>query len=195
MKHTTQNFPQELVQLFLDLSLVEPNYGLWSETYFIEKKPILIRFKKLNALLSAAKCNLLTFVKGEFLKDDDPELLETILFVIHKTYPKIIKVLNEYEFVNTKKMNFLFIRLLEYRMKLELLFDCNSNVLAVSGFHALPINLTYQINKKIKRQTKIIENILVLLVEPMFRMVTLEMLVKDFDYPDVDLDEIDLDNI
>lgn len=195
MKHPTQNFPQDLLQLFLDLSLIEPNYGLWSETYFIEKQPILIRFKKLNALLSAVNCNLSTFVNGEFLEDDDPELLEAILFEINKTYPKLIKRLNEYEVVNTKKLNFLFKRLLEYRMKVELLFDCNSNVLAVSGFHTLPINLTYQINKKIKRQTNIIENILVLLVEPMFCMVTFEMLVKNFDYPDVDLDEIDLENI
>jgi hypothetical protein len=195
MKHKKQNFSQELVQLYFDLSLFEPNYNLWSETYFIEKQPILIRFKKLNALLSAVNCNLSTFVKGEFLKDDDSELLETILFEINKTYPKLIKRLNEYEFINTKKLNFLFTRLLEYRTKVELLFDCNSNVLAVSGFHTLPINLTFEINKKIKSQTNIIDNILLLLIEPLFTEVTLELLVENFDYPDVDLDEIDLENI
>jgi hypothetical protein len=181
--------------LYFDLSLFEPNYNLWSETYFIEKQPILIRFKKLNALLSAVNCNLSTFVNGEFLKDDDPELLETSLFVINKTYPKLIKRLNEYEYVNTKKLNFLFTRLLEYRTKVELLFDCNSNVLAVSGFHTLPINMTFEINKKIKRQTNIIDNILLLLIEPLFTEVTLELLVENFDYPNVDLDEIDLENI
>ena len=120
MKHKKQNFSRELVQLYFDLSLFEPNYNLWSETYFIEKQPILIRFKKLNALLSAVNCNLSTFVNGEFLKDDDSELLETILFEINKTYPKLIKRLNEYEFINTKKLNFLFTRLLEYRTKVEL---------------------------------------------------------------------------
>jgi len=195
MKHKKQNFSRELVQLYFDLSLFEPNYNLWSETYFIEKQPILIRFKKLNALLSAVNCNLSTFVNGEFLKDDDPELLETSLFVINKTYPKLIKRLNEYEYVNTKKLNFLFTRLLEYRTKVELLFDCNSNVLAVSGFHTLPINMTFEINKKIKRQTNIIDNILLLLIEPLFTEVTLELLVENFDYPNVDLDEIDLENI
>jgi hypothetical protein len=195
MKHKKQNFSRELVQLYLDLSLFEPNYNLWSEIYFIEKQPVLIRFKKLNALLSAVNCNLSTFVNGEFLKDDDSELLETILFEINKTYPKLIKRLNEYEFINTKKLNFLFTRLLEYRTKVELLFDCNSNVLAVSGFHTLLINLTFEINKKIKRQTNIIDNILLLLIEPLFTEVTLELLVENFNYPNVDLDEIDLENI
>ena len=65
--------------------------------------------------------------------------------------------------------------------------------MAAGDLFAYLLLVTGDVNREIRKHLPIIEDRLVELISPTRQSFTLEQLVKDHGYPDVDLDEIDED--
>ena len=97
------------------------------------------------------------------------------------------------EQLNVSEMVFIFNRLLNYRKEISNLLNINSDVFAASDNYKLPIQLVNSVNKKIAKKAKIIDRILILFLEPKLANIDRQILKSKFNYPDVNLMEIDIE--
>jgi hypothetical protein len=67
------------------------------------------------------------------------------------------------------------------------------SVLAASGHFLTPYLIADKLQQKLADDTHVLDEVLSLLLNPTNKQLTHEELVECFDFPDVDLDDIDLE--
>jgi hypothetical protein len=86
-----------------------------------------------------------------------------------------------------------FETLLGYRASVDDVLRFSSGVIEASGLYAYPYQKIAELNQIIQANVVLIDDILMVLRVPNARVFSIDQLARDFDYPDVDLQEIDGD--
>ncbi len=184
---------EELIQLYFELMLRHPKVDEWSDNLFKERLPSLYRFQKISSILKSYDCSILSFIQGDFIQIESDKIDSKIHQLLKAEFPKIHSERIGSEQLNVSEMVFIFNRLLNYRTEISNLVDINSDVFAASDNYKLPIQLVNSVNKKIAKKAKIIDRILILFLEPKLANIDRQILKSKFNYPDVNLMEIDIE--
>jgi hypothetical protein len=97
------------------------------------------------------------------------------------------------EIVFTGALQYMFEKLMEYQLRLDDLFNIGCGVIAASGLFRMSLNIMNETNEKITKESVIIVKILYYLLNPKGLRYSAEELQNQFDYPSVDIDQIDID--
>lgn len=197
---------QNLLDFYIDFQRYTPDIKDWKEKTLIKSPPRMYRYQMINSLLKAfGICDKLTryFIDGVFLENKLP-IDYKYLVSMYKVFIKNENSSNGNEttkdiatslptILKQNEIKYLFERLLEYRTKIDNVVQYNDGVYA-----APPVDLFNQhfIQAYIK-QSKVfqvkIDKLLCSIIDPQNKKFTIKELIKDYNYPDVDLDKIDFD--
>lgn len=183
-----------LLTSFIDLYTLSNDTTKWSLANFAKNPPRLYRLQKIDSLMAALKINssYQEFQYGEFLFEEGRQDLAGFKNRIEENYPSIFETI----FLNNREdsdFQFVFEVLLRYRIKVQQLINVKTCVLEVSGINTIPLTIISDIDKKSQKDIAAIDNILYYLLNPTGINYTKEDLIIKFNYPDVDLAQIDKD--
>ncbi len=183
-----------LLTSFLDLYTLSNDTTKWSVANFAKNPPRLYRLQKIDSLMAALKIegSYQEFEYGEFLFEEGRQDLAGFKNRIEENYPSIFETI----FLNNREdsdFQFVFEVLLRYRIKVQQLINVKTCVLEVSGINSIPLTIISDIDKKLLKDIAAIDNILYYLLNPIGINYTKEDLITKFNYPDVDLAQIDKD--
>ncbi len=178
-----------LLDKFLELRQLSPDVETWSESYFQDSPPRLARWRQWVALLRAFEidCRPTEFVEGQFLRTTS-ERYVPLLQRLKLERPDILES-SAGDYV--QQLPFCFNILLEYRIRLEEVLSNASGVLEASGLYLLMFLRAEQLNRTIRENVEPIDALLGEFISPERAQFTLEQLARDFNYPLVDLLELD----
>ncbi len=189
---------KDFIKVYLELIDLIPDTNVWSENNFENNPSCLYRLKQLNAILVAfrIKSNWIDFSNGEF-----------VFFRPINQYLSIQNTINEYkyskEFRSLKQEKithqdimrifkfFIDFIIKEYSLESKI----NRYILA----NRLPLQYfiqkikSYRSPHNIKITNSIIDD-LAKIINPSGKGVKLKTLIDKYNYPDVDLKEIDIEN-
>lgn len=184
-----------LLDCLLEIYSYDREVELWSEQRFSKFPPRLYRLQMIDSLFKALNinCTYQEFLRGEFIDKDTVGQWVDFKNVIEKKLDLTFidqstpKILTEFE------QRYVFNFLMEYRLRMQDLLNVGSGVLCSFGVFLIPTYLSKNINRKIIKEFAIIDKILCYLINPQKINHPKEILVEYFDFPDVDLDAIDLE--
>ena len=183
-----------LLTSLLELYALSNDTTKWSIANFAKNPPRLYRLQKIDSLMAALKINssYQEFEYGEFLFEERRQNLAGFKNRIEENYPSIFETV----FLNNEEdsdFQFVFEMLLRYRIKLQNLINVKTCVLEVSGINTIPLTIISKMDAKLENDIAGIDNILYYLLNPTGINYSKEDLIKKFNYPDVDLAQIDKD--
>lgn len=178
-----------LLHGFLELRSLSPDLGDWSEARLSSNPPRLFRLRQLVALFRAFDIpwDPSSFVEGKFIQPESTRYAAAL--------EKMAKELPEATSYDLRSENdqlpACFEILFSYRERVDDVLSFSSGVLAASGPYLYAHRKTGELNRIIQDNLAIIEDILVTLISPEATVFSIEQLARDYDYPDVDLFDID----
>ncbi|WP_422092049.1 hypothetical protein [Tenacibaculum ovolyticum] len=155
----------------------------------VGKKEELSRAKQLNKLT-----NIEYLKQGEFLHDRPYEENKELLDKVSKKIRKLYENVPEDRMKRPVNISWMFNNLLNFRQEIYKVAYPNEGML--KGFSVGLIYSQYlqsELKNLIKSNLEEIDNTLWLILDPKQREVDIEELKSKYNYPDVDLDKIDLD--
>lgn len=182
----------ELLNLICELHSLESNLSNWKIENFKNTPPKLFRLKKIIALLDALsiKCGFEDFFRGKHLNNQYID--QNILPQYFESLGSIVEELS-FEDKKQEYLYLLFHLLLKYKLNCQKVLDTNSGLYAVSGYLLLEDLLVKTINKKLEKMISPVDNLLHYLINPLNCQISKKDLIKNYNYPDINLEEIDLD--
>ena len=180
-----------LLYQYLNLREMSPNLSDWNEKILGDDAPRLIRLQRLLALFRAFQinCDPAQFVNGMFIDPSNDKYASLLVKLIDST-PEI----RLYGFMpRANQMQSCFEILLSYREGVERVLSFNRGLLEASGLYLTAFNKTEQFNSIIRHNITVIDDILVEFISPDGREFTVEYLIKNYEYPDIDLSMLDMD--
>lgn len=193
MKKNKITISEELFQLYFELRLLHPKIEDWNETFFEKRPPLYYRFQKVSSILKSFDCTIDSFIAGDFIQSQKEVANSKFHLLLKAKFPKICRKSATFEKLEVSELVFLFTKLMSYREKISELFDINSDVLVASYNFSLPIELINNLNHKIANKTKIIDRLLIMFLETKLTNMDRKTLTLNFNYPNVDIMEIDID--
>lgn len=183
---------KQLLTILLELYTYNNRMETWSLKKFAGNPPRLYRLQMINALMKAfnIKCSYTDFLKGEFITEENLPSSEEILRFTAKLYPDKMGIKPQ-DNCDVGHAKYIFQSFIQYRLKLVELFDIGSGVYAASGYNRIPSLVFFGINKKLEAETNILDTLILLFMKFVKSNYSREDLIRRFNYPDVDLDEID----
>jgi hypothetical protein len=180
----------DLLALFLELKGLTPDLGSWTETALKDNPPRLYRLQQLKALFQVfgIPWELEAFLKGDFIQFEDARY-EPLLQELWQD----LRGGEDGACRQKKQLQPYFEMLFQYRMCVEHIFSFASDVLCASGLYRKAYFQAANVNRIIRKEIADIERILSTLVDPADRDFTKAQLVRDYAFPDVDLQKLDLD--
>lgn len=187
---------KRFLEVILDLKVLSPVNKIWSEKEFESNPPRYYRYLQLKALGSALDISLEPmheFQVGRFIGQSQFAIWDDIYAKIKANFE-----VDTAEFVDNDQpsigaLQHLFSLLFSYQEKLNALKETGSTVLAASGYFITPLEILHRMKPTIKQDLDKLEEVLILLINPKQKKMTALELAAQFDYPLVDLDEIDLE--
>ena len=187
----------DLLRQYLELCGFTPDQSEWNTEALRENPPRLIRLQRLKALFHAfgIPFDRSQFEKGKFIDWKNP------VYEVFRDRARAWFVRERAEGRSPVEpdvearpfvLEFVFERLLEYRVALDQSLSFNRGCLAASGLYYFQLKKIEELNRVIHDHLAIIEDLLVELISPTGRTISFEQLVKEHGYPDVDLFEIDV---
>lgn len=180
-----------LLYMFLDLHYRNPDFTKWTEERASDYPPFLFRLKQLMSVFKAYQLpwDPQLFADGHFIDPKNPNYTDLSR--------RLIKMLrrNFREQYDSYQLTECFRILMNYRLQLNKVLTYSGGVLEASGLYLLAYIKVEELNKKIQMHVKIVDEILASLISPESLSFSIEELVLKFDFPDVDLREIDFDSM
>ena len=188
---TVKYTAKDVLDLYLEFEGLQPDEGTWIEDNIQDNPPRFYRLKSLQSLFRAFDLgNIQEFAEGTFILErtigDYSALTQQMKSELETNTKSRIR-----EPLTLKNIVFLFKRLLEYRRRCDKVTDFSSGLYACSGNTKYAYYKIEQINSAIRKKISPIDNILASITSPSGKLISKDALVKHFDYPDVDLNEID----
>lgn len=192
-----------IFKLFFELKALSPNISLWNNEFFKDNPPRLFRYKMIISILNFLELDIDSFINGTFLKKDDIKLNRQIIDKLNNKHASIVSdFFNSSTFKDEldkstfeQSIDYLFCRLFEYKELLYMVENFNSGALVVAPYYSLSFLLTNEISKQINQKSIIIDEILLLLLLQGKSKINIKELIRQYDYPQVDLTEVDLEYI
>jgi hypothetical protein len=187
-----------LLQLFLELHYLEPTIKNWS-SLGDEITPRSVRKKMLDALFKAhhINCDYEAFKIGSFIDESFRVDVGKINQIYEKhrgiSFDNPILQLKEDKNFTRQHAKMLFRSLFNYRLDLDKALKSDAGVLAASGYYLLPILTKQKLNQLIVEEVKLIDELLIFLINPLGHNYSKKDLCLFFQYPKIDLEELDLD--
>ena len=197
----------DLVDQFQDLLSLSP-IEKWTTIEFFENPPRYFRLKRLESISKAFGIdNVKELYDGAFLEKKECAFELIREYMIKEVKPLIEPKAYE-EWLNTlyvrethgyqvygSTLRMIYSTLMRYRTSLEDLLTSNSGVLAAGSFFRYPLLITKSLNSHIRENLlQKINEPLALIISPGKNKFTIEQLARDFNYPSVDLNKIDIEN-
>lgn len=189
----------DVINQFLEFQSLVLNTAMWKESELMDNPPRLYRFNQLQALFRAFDLGQLPeFENGNFVEKRPVEGYQIIFDKVQKDF-KNLELYNEIYILNLIKgrdniryVTDLFKRLFLYRKRLSQVLTFNSGVLAASHLYYYALLKTEELNKIINENLEPIDTIIGLIISPNNQSFSRKQLIEKFDYPDVNLSEIDI---
>ena len=184
---------KELLCGFLELRSLAPDMTKWTEAGFADNPPRLYRLQRLKSLFKAFKIawDTQSFINGGFINHKNAKYkllwqeLDSALPSIPAGYP--------FHKSTADELPNCFEILLSYRERVESVLVFSDGTLAASGLFKYAHRKIKSINRGIAKIIASIDDLLSSFISPEGRTFTIDKLVKDYGYPDVDLNTIDMD--
>lgn len=185
---------KELLQRFLELGTLSVDISKWSVANFKNNPPRLHRLQMIDSLMKALEINgsYEELQYGEFLYEEGRQDLAELVKRLQENYGAAfddITIEQETDYYS----QFIFEMLLRYRIRLHQLVNVKACVLEAFGMNYIPLKIMSDIDTKLIKEAEGIDNILYYLLNPKGIRYTIAELKTKFHYPEVDLDEIDLE--
>lgn len=184
----------DLLRQFVELRDYSPDLESWSDESFAANPPRLYRLGRLRALFAAYQIDWdpAGFAKGAFIESADERYADVarqmeVLLVTVALEPGSLSA------SGATQRQLCFEMLLRYRERVEKVLVFPDRILAASGWFALASHQMQELNRVIDEHLLLVEEILAALLSPEGRRFELLEMVRDYGYPDVDLEEIDID--
>lgn len=208
---------KDLLYLILEFKGLVSNSNNWNEESLSFNQPRLVRFKRINALLMAfeltrsekQKEKLWTgsignkkFTEGEITQNEITPFLRGDFINKRESaeYPNIRSLIEkvkmfESDSFETFDIYTFYHHIMKYRIEIDKILRHNNQVL-VAGSLGLrtAISVTSSLNRELAKMVEKIEEILFEIINPKKLTFGEDSLIKEYDFPDEDLDEIDLEN-
>lgn len=184
---------KKLLKTFIDLYNYDSEIETWSLEKFKENPPRLYRLQIINALMNALEihCSYINFKNGCFISDIQAERWDNF-----KESNKFLSKIKSKSNIATKKsseISAIFCSLLHYRLLAQKIVTCNDNIYAASAEFNLFSKLMNNPNKLLIKDLKKIEKVLQFCINPKKIKCNKSKLIDIYNFPDVDLNEIDLE--
>jgi hypothetical protein len=177
-----------LLYRFLELRSLTPELGHWTEERLSGNPPRLLRLRQLTALFRAfgIPWDPPSFVEGKFIDPEQPRYAALLL--------KLVTEMTEGSdrWVAAHQLPEYFAILYDYRERVDKVLSFSSGLLEASGLYLHAHLKAGELNQVIRDNVAIIDDSLAALISPEGTAISIEQLVRDYRYPNVDLDEIDL---
>ncbi len=192
--HSTSMSAVDLVRQFVQLRDYAPDLESWSEEGFAANPPRLYRLRRLRALFAAYGIDWdpAGFAKGASLESSNERYAD----VTRQMGLPPARVGLTPDSLNARgicERQLSFRTLLDYRGHIEKVLAHPKRILAASGWIAHACCQMQELNRVIAEHLPLVEDVLAALISPEGRQFELTELVRDYGYPDVDLNEIDHD--
>jgi hypothetical protein len=191
---TLHNPAKLFLEHYLELQgLMHPS-EIWEEHKLESNPPRYYRLCRINACMKALglEVNNWANLKETFLKlsltPEAKEQLEEVL--AHQFELDYTSYITDKDTINS---GYMLNMLLNIRAAIFQLLVIQDTVLAASDHYITPLLIISRLNKKLESDNAALDEAITLLLNPNNIQLTIEELADCFGYPDVDLDEIDLD--
>ena len=193
-KQSTSLSAVDLVRQFVQLRDYAPDLESWSEEGFAANPPRLHRLRRLRALFAAYGIDWdpVRFARGAFLDSLNERYADLARQMgippgRKGVTPRSLDALG----MCTRQL--CFMTLLDYRGHIHKVLAHRKGILTGGGWIDVACNQMRELDEVIGEHLPLVEDLLAALISPEGRRFELHELVSDYGYPDVDLDEIDLD--
>lgn len=189
MADARQITARSLLLGFLELRRYSPEFADWTVERLSGNPPRLFRLRQLVAMFRAfgLPWDPQSFTKGKFIEPEHPRYAP-LLAKLAEEMPN-----RSHRWRTDRQLPHFFEILFDYRTRVDDVLSFSSGVLEASGLYLHAYHKAGELNRVIRDNVAIVEETLVALVSPEGASFSVEQLARDFEYPDVDLFEIDAD--
>jgi hypothetical protein len=186
---------KQLLTLFLELYVLNNKPETWSLEKFADHQPSSYRLQMINSLMKALEinCTYVEFIKGRFIS-------EVQLNKWSKFKKSIQKYLSLKEEDNAPKfptqvndIKSIFLGLMDYRLNAQIVLSTNDGIYATSGDFEVFVNVMNNCSRKLYRELKKIDIVLLFCINPNSLSCTKKELINNFGFPKVNITAIDID--
>lgn len=179
---------------YLELRSLLPGTLKWNAEKLMDNPPRYYRVLSAQACLKALgyeDVELPKFIYDRKINPISDELQKRIESLLQAQFN-----LNYEDYISerdTFDANHFFRSFLSIRSTLYGLDSIQNSVLVASGHYLTPYMTITALKEKLDPDIQVIDSVILLLLNPEGRMFTRQELIDCFDFPDVDIDEIDAD--
>jgi hypothetical protein len=182
-------------QLFFELYVFESNMENWEEEKFIDEPIKLYRLQMLQSLLRAfsIEININDFLKGIHINQVHVEKWSEFR---QRKLSKVRSQLRSFETqenTSMQELQSIFQSAISYRMQAQLLFSNNDHIYAASGNFLFYLRAMNHINKKLNNELSMLNDYLIFCLNPNQLKLKKRELMKNYNFPKVNLLDLDLD--
>jgi hypothetical protein len=180
----------DLLIRFLELQTMTPNYDEWAEESLSDNPPRLIRLRQLTAIFQAfgIPWDPRSFVRGTFIQPD-----------LHPYHPLLSRLSTEsenglmnYDWTDHKVLRIFFEILIDYRIHVESVRSYPHRIWTPSGVIRVAYNKICELSGIVENNIETIDGILTAVISPKMAAFSMEQMMRDYGYPDDNLEEIDI---
>lgn len=188
------NPAQVLLEDYLELKSLLPNIENWKEDILLSNPPRyyrLLRIKACMLSLNIESEDFYQFASGGWCRNVSPELIQTIEQVLKEPFR-----LDYEKFLEDDKVfsgRYIFSMLLQLREALYKFPSIRSGILAASGHFLTPIFMIEHLQEKTKSEQLAIDEAIQLILNPNEIRFNENQMIKSFGFPDVNIQNIDLE--
>jgi hypothetical protein len=170
-----------LLELFLELTSLSPNYYQWKFIDFLKNPPRYFRFLQLITIMDFYDIEYESFLNGEFIKEN-----QKAIDFLSLEFTDFIEEGFNYENIQQS-----FSTLLQYRISIEKILRHNDGVYCSSGGYTVANQISNEINKSIRNSIIKMDNFLSVCISDKNKSISIKDLKEKYFYPNVDLVEVD----
>jgi len=192
-----------LIETVIEFTNMTPDPDEWSFEMQKRNEPRFVRLEQIQALMNAFVPELLyskgiresieRFYSGEFINNRLIEDYSKLVGKIDKTISKSAFYDSPKGKISISDLQDNYRNLLNYYLKLNKLLSHNKGLMEISYSYFFPYIITNSISDSMGSKAIKIKTILASFIDPFKRSYTLDKLVQQYNYPDVDLLDLDLD--
>ena len=186
---------KDVLDLYLEFEGMQPEQDTWTDDDLQDNPPRFYRFKMLQSFFRAFGLgDIKEFAVGTFVLKRKIEDYSALIKQM-KSELKTVTKFRKGEQLTLNEIAFLFERLLEYRREWDRVTGFSSGLSACSAKYRYAFYKIDQVNSEICDNISPIDDILTFIMSPLGKAISKEELMKLFNYPDVDLFDIDIEHM
>ena len=202
MKNTYKYTAGDLLDTVIEFTQMTPDPEDWSFKRQKNNDPRFIRMQQILSLLWAFIPEIIIkderqaiedFYSGNFVRYRQIQDYQKLINIMDNTILKGDSGYVSKEQISLDELQYNYGSLLNYYIKLHKLISHNNGIMEISYPFYFSYLVTRNISESLKSKARKLKSILALFIDPFGKKFTIEELINNFDYPEEDLFDIDLD--